>query len=639
MNLKNSLVSSVILSSLTLTLFPSQNVEAQTKVPTNVLSSEEPSKSEELPSTELPITEEVVTDIITSELPTTEEMTVSKPVIKTELKNNVKEKKDNKINDKVTTELPTTESVKSDSINKNNDNNSSHVVKVDVPTTENIIVNNNTQWLGLETDKATLKNTLKVPKQKSIKSIPKDTKLKKTIENGVKENKDIEKLTKNKDSIIKTKEEQEKELAEREKAIKLYEDRIKLIQENKEKLKIELKKLDVQIKENKEKINKVDAEKDRQYDLLLELKKRHEITQKDRDEKLKSFKERIASLQRSKTFDFELLQGSSSLTDTKVKLEQYKNLSINDKKLLDELSEVIERLDIEAKEIDVKVDILREHEKKLDRLEGQLLETQSKQNIVLKSLNQKQIILENNLHDEKNHVDGLNKDIDDLTETELEVVQSITTIEDSSLNESYQKYLDEIKEKRKAVEQAIAKDTLAISKLKDKERLSAYDRVLISKLESKIQKNKQYLEDNNSEGFLPPTKGIVTSTVGYRYLFQSNHFHSGVDIANSIGTNVYSTASGIVTYAGAINNGYGNVITIEHNIGGKVYTSLYGHLSAIGVKAGDKVERGELIGLMGNEGRSTGPHLHFELYDAKKTDWSYNNLINPLDFMSKSDFN
>lgn len=85
--------------------------------------------------------------------------------------------------------------------------------------------------------------------------------------------------------------------------------------------------------------------------------------------------------------------------------------------------------------------------------------------------------------------------------------------------------------------------------------------------------------------------------------------HSGVDIPGPVGTPIYATADGIVGRSGWV-GGYGNLVELDH---GKGIQTRYGHLSSIIVAAGTRVKRGQLIGLMGSTGRSTGSHLHYEV--------------------------
>ncbi len=99
-------------------------------------------------------------------------------------------------------------------------------------------------------------------------------------------------------------------------------------------------------------------------------------------------------------------------------------------------------------------------------------------------------------------------------------------------------------------------------------------------------------------------------------------FHHGLDLTADTGTPVYATGDGLVTLA-KYSGGYGNVIFVNHGYG---FETRYAHLSRIKVTAGQKVTRGELIGLVGNTGVSTGPHLHYEVLYRDK--W-----INPIHFM------
>ncbi|MGR3248110.1 MAG: DUF5930 domain-containing protein [Paracoccus sp. (in: a-proteobacteria)] len=96
-----------------------------------------------------------------------------------------------------------------------------------------------------------------------------------------------------------------------------------------------------------------------------------------------------------------------------------------------------------------------------------------------------------------------------------------------------------------------------------------------------------------------------TSGFGRRW----GRMHEGVDMAGPIGTPIHATGDGVVTFAGR-QGAYGNLIKIEHELGTE---TRYGHLSRIGVKVGQRVSQGDLIGAMGNTGRSTGPHLHYEV--------------------------
>jgi murein DD-endopeptidase MepM/ murein hydrolase activator NlpD len=86
--------------------------------------------------------------------------------------------------------------------------------------------------------------------------------------------------------------------------------------------------------------------------------------------------------------------------------------------------------------------------------------------------------------------------------------------------------------------------------------------------------------------------------------------HTGCDYVAPIGTKVYATGNGIVTFLNYSRKGYGNEVIIDHSFG---FSTRYAHLDKILVEAGDSVYRGQVIGMVGNTGRSTGPHLHYEV--------------------------
>jgi murein DD-endopeptidase MepM/ murein hydrolase activator NlpD len=111
---------------------------------------------------------------------------------------------------------------------------------------------------------------------------------------------------------------------------------------------------------------------------------------------------------------------------------------------------------------------------------------------------------------------------------------------------------------------------------------------------------------------IQPTYGYITTGFGFRYhpFTGRREFHRGIDIANRIGAPIYVTADGTVELVG--NQGYyGKYIVVDHGAG---YKTLYGHLHETLAHEGQKVKRGEMIAKMGNSGRSTGPHLHYEVH-------------------------
>ncbi len=108
-----------------------------------------------------------------------------------------------------------------------------------------------------------------------------------------------------------------------------------------------------------------------------------------------------------------------------------------------------------------------------------------------------------------------------------------------------------------------------------------------------------------------PVRGWVTSGYGWRIspFAKTRQFHAGMDISTRRGTPIIAPAPGVVTFSGR-EGGFGRMVAINHGNG---IVTRYAHLNKIKVKAGQKVARGDLIATVGNTGRSTGPHLHYEV--------------------------
>jgi murein DD-endopeptidase MepM/ murein hydrolase activator NlpD len=121
-----------------------------------------------------------------------------------------------------------------------------------------------------------------------------------------------------------------------------------------------------------------------------------------------------------------------------------------------------------------------------------------------------------------------------------------------------------------------------------------------------------------------PVDGHVTGAFGERIdpFNGEGAFHKGVDISSSLGQRIVAPADGVVTYVGYY-SGYGRMIEIEHGHG---FITRYGHLSGFAVADGQNVSRGQVIGYVGLSGRSTGPHLHYEV-------WVHNSPVNPRRYL------
>ncbi len=116
----------------------------------------------------------------------------------------------------------------------------------------------------------------------------------------------------------------------------------------------------------------------------------------------------------------------------------------------------------------------------------------------------------------------------------------------------------------------------------------------------------------------------MASGFGYRIhpIYKTHKMHEGIDFTAPTGTPIYATGNGKVIDPDKGMSGYGNFVVIDHGFG---YRTLYGHMSRVKVRAGQKIKRGELIGYVGNTGLSSGPHLHYEVIKGERK-------INPINY-------
>jgi len=235
---------------------------------------------------------------------------------------------------------------------------------------------------------------------------------------------------------------------------------------------------------------------------------------------------------------------------------------------------------------------------------------------------------------------------------------------DQRLVDALRQQRDQIKRLREALEQEHEQEAALLRQQQDQEaqlertretQQQAYD--YYQQLESKFDAQRQALEaekahidalvnqlqaqyeaqardlGGGSGRFAWPERGPITQPFGctdllfepYDPACATRHFHTGIDIGAASGTPVEAADAGVVSYVNwGWGGGYGNYVLITHGNG---YTTLYAHLSAIDVSAGQGVRRGESIGAEGSTGLSTGPHLHFEV--------RYNGTYqNPLSYLS-----
>lgn len=180
--------------------------------------------------------------------------------------------------------------------------------------------------------------------------------------------------------------------------------------------------------------------------------------------------------------------------------------------------------------------------------------------------------------------------------------------------------IKDINSQQVSIQRAIAENQNMINKLKtDRKAYERSERELArqsANLQSMISKSYGHSTVRvSSSGFMKPIAGRITSPFGWRThpIFKSRTFHSGVDIGGPNMGSIRASNSGKVIYSGWY-GGYGKVVIIDHGtVNGHPTTTLYAHMSVTKVSSGQTVSKGQVIGLEGTTGYSTGPHCHFEV--------------------------
>lgn len=186
--------------------------------------------------------------------------------------------------------------------------------------------------------------------------------------------------------------------------------------------------------------------------------------------------------------------------------------------------------------------------------------------------------------------------------------------------EAYRHEVAALRERSKQIEKILTQVGIDISDTRETAGLNAdsgtnqggpYYPVPEDEPEPLVDFAAEMIELANSVPLGEPARGWISSGYGTRTdPFNGRRaFHYGIDISNMTGTPIRATAAGKVVFAG-VNGGYGKMVKIEH---ADSYLSIYGHLDHIQVKPGESVMRGDRIGTMGNTGRSSGSHLHYEV--------------------------
>ncbi|BBW97599.1 murein hydrolase activator EnvC family protein [Geobacillus icigianus] len=355
----------------------------------------------------------------------------------------------------------------------------------------------------------------------------------------------------------------------------------------------DIAKLNVAIEETSGKIRNVSADIDQTERAITQLKQEIAEIQERIEKRNEILKERLRSLQESggAISYLEVLLGAQSFSD-----------------FIDRMSAVTTIMEADQQ-------IVREQEadKALkEKKETELTEKRNKLQTDLQELKQLQASLAGQL-EQKNQL------MADLKQKEEEEHEHQLALEEQN--------------------ELIAKQEAAV-----KQQLAELERQKRAEEEAAKQRARTYLSpslaDQGSGGSVPPVSsgaftrpanGPITSGFGYR--FGGTDFHPGVDIGKRAPVVPVVAAADGVVFRSYYSSSYGNVIFVSHIIDGQLYTTVYAHLEARLVGEGQRVQKGQIIGYMGNTGDSTGPHLHFELH---RGEWNpgKTNAVDPRNYIA-----
>ncbi|WP_235588706.1 murein hydrolase activator EnvC family protein [Sporosarcina koreensis] len=336
-----------------------------------------------------------------------------------------------------------------------------------------------------------------------------------------------------------------------------------------------------------DKINKTNEEIEALKESIADLEKR--IAERD-----VVLRERVRAMQvkGSDVSYIDVLLGANSFADFIDRFSAVTTLMDADRDIMRKQQEDIEQLEAEKKLVEKKLKELEESKAKLDKLKANLKARKQEKGKVIDQLEAEQ----ERLSEEKNQ---LEEELHEAIEVDAQLEKKVIA-EQKRIAEIARK---EAERKRKEQEAAAAAKPGSLPHV--------------------------------SNGFwTKPANGRYSSSFGWRMhpIYHTKRQHRGADLAAPIGTPVVAAGDGVVSYAGQM-GGYGNVIMITHSTNGSIFTTVYAHLSKIGVSSGQVVDKGTYIGAVGNTGASTGPHLHFEMHIGNWTA-SGPSAVNPLRYVS-----
>ncbi|MER2089475.1 MAG: peptidoglycan DD-metalloendopeptidase family protein, partial [Sporosarcina sp.] len=365
--------------------------------------------------------------------------------------------------------------------------------------------------------------------------------------------------------------------------------------------------LNAKINESNEKINRVVAEINKTTGEIDALRISIADLEKKIEERDVVLRDRVRAMQvkGGQVNYLDVLLGANSFADFIDRFSAVTSLMDADRSIMEQQAQDIEQLEKEKALVETKLAEQVASKEKLQNLKDSLLSQKKNKNKLIDQLEAEQKKLAN----EKSQLEA---DLHDTHEVSAELAGKIS---------AEQNRLAEIARQAEIARKAEAKRKAAAAANKGNGGGGSGS-------------SSSYIPPVSNGTWTKPASGTYTSSFGWRThpIYGTKRQHRGADIANSTGTPVVAAGDGIVSHAGPMGT-YGNVIMITHSVNGQIFTTVYAHLSSIGVSAGQSVGKGQFIGKIGSTGASTGPHLHFEMHIGN---WSASgpSAVNPLRYVS-----
>lgn len=423
------------------------------------------------------------------------------------------------------------------------------------------------------------------------------------------------------------------------------------ISENQKKLTrimTKISELHNKITETEQKVASVQEEIDQTKIEIAELQKSIEELEFKILERTKLLKERARAIQLSGgSVDYiDVLLGANSFIDFIDRFSAVNTIIEADREIMLQQAEDKELLAEQRAAVETKLAKQRERQTELNILKNSLDAQKKEQDGLVKELTAEQKRLasaKSELEDRFEEEIEISIDLEKQIVAEQARLAELARIAEQERQRKLAAEAEQERQRKAAVE--AEKQRLAANEKKAEEARVAAGRKAASTAE-KVEKKKapsivstevepESIEPaptaSMSSPFIRPASGRHTSGFGGRDIGDGAETHLGYDIANVTGTPISASAAGYVSFAGVM-GGYGNVVILTHSINGQTHATVYAHMSSINVSIGQSVEQGQQVGGMGNTGRSTGTHLHFEIH-VGPWNGARSNAVNPAQYI------